>query len=234
MQKFVVADTETACLRPPRPGAGVCDVALAWVDKDANVLSQVESLIDPECAISPSAMGVHHITEQMVWDKPTLLEFAQTNGDPLKKFGEHVPGEEVVLIGHNIRFDQAFLSPILQVEHRLLCTLKLARLTWPTELEDHKLQTLRYTFGLDAGAAHRAMGDVITCINLLRLLMKSHETDLPGLLELAKKPLSPETKMSFGKHKGTPLKSLPRNYVSWLLDPDRAIDPDLRDALLAL
>lgn len=234
MQKFVVADTETACLKPPRPGAGVCDIALAWIDKDANVLKQVESLIDPECAISPSAMGVHHITEQMVWDKPTLLEFAQAHGDPLMRSEKGLPGHEVVLAGHNIRFDQAFLNPVLQAEHRLLCTLKLARLTWPTELEDHKLQTLRYTFGLDAGTAHRAMGDVITCINLLRLLMDVHKTDLYGLMEMSKRPLSPETKMSFGKHKGVQLKALTRSYVSWLLDPDRAIDPDLRDALIAL
>ena len=38
------------------------------------------------------------------------------------------------------------------------------------------------------------------------------------------------TKMTFGKHKGTPLKELPPSYVTWLLKLDN-LDPDLRASL---
>lgn len=53
------------------------------------------------------------------------------------------------------------------------------------------------------------------------------------LFELANTPIQ-MTKMTFGKHKGTPLKDLPASYASWLLNKTENLDPDLRASLTAL
>ena len=217
--RSLVIDTETASL-----SQGIVDIAIAEIDDDFNVLWSIESLIDPECEISPGAMGVHHITPDMVYDKPTIAEFMDMHKYPL--FGADVLG------GHKVSFDLKFLSDFLPDQFKTIDTLKLSRNTWPT-LESHKLQTLRYTFGLNAGNAHRAMGDVITTISLMREIAEKHETDLTGLTMLMNAPLSLDSRIGFGKHRGEKLRDLPISYVRWLLDKSDAADEDLREALLA-
>jgi exodeoxyribonuclease X len=215
--RFAFLDTETASLQ-----GGVCDIAIALVDKDLNVLWENESLIDPERPINPAASGIHHITDDMVWDAPTLAEYMQMTGYPL----DH---PNLVVGGHNVQFDCRMLAEALPEQYTKLCTLKLARNLHP-DLSDHKLQTIRYSFKLSAGTAHRAMGDVVTCISFARMLCDEKQTDLLGLLELCKVPLSLDSRFPFGKHKGDRLRDLPVSYVRWLLEKTE-LDPDLREAL---
>lgn len=222
--KLVVLDTETAGLKPPdNGGSGVVDIAIACVDEDFQVYWKIESLIDPECVIRPEAMGVHHITPEMVDGKPTLEEFMRDHRYPLTDVD--------VICGHSVGFDCRFVRPYLPDNFKVIDTLKLARSLWP-EAESHKLQTLRYTFGLDAGSAHRAMGDVVTTISLIRKIADEHDTDANSLLMLMNAPLSLNSAMPFGKHKGERLRDLPINYVRWLVDK-ADIEPDLREALSA-
>ena len=214
-----VFDTETAGL-----DGGVCDIAIVRIDNDFNVVWQAESLIDPERPISPSASGIHHITDDMVKHEPTLAEFVELNPQAFPEGG--------AFAGHNLAFDLRMVKAVLPQHYSKLCSLKLSRNTWVNgEVENHQLQTLRYTFGLEGGNAHRAMGDVITCISLLKHLTKVHNTDLAGLLQLAHKPLSLDTKFPFGKHKGEKLRDLPMSYVNWALSNMTDLDPDLREAL---
>lgn len=219
--RIICIDTETAGFAPPSEGSGICDIAIANVDEDFGIYWKVESLIDPECSISPSAMGVHHITDEMVADQPTLSEFMEQYKYPLNEVN--------VVMGHNVQFDIRFVRPFLPDAFQVIDTLKLARIVWP-DAENHKLQTLRYAYNLDAGNAHRAMGDVITTISLARLLAEEVGTDARGLLQLMHAPLPLATRMQFGKHKGERLGDLPMQYVRWLLDK-ADIDPDLREAL---
>lgn len=220
--KCLVLDTETSGLAPAE-GTGVCDLAIACVDEDFGVYWKIESLIDPECIISPGAMGVHHITQEMVADKPTLGEFMREHKYPFD--------DADVFIGHNCHFDLRFVRDYLPDSFQVIDTLKLSRILWP-DLDSHKLQTLRYTFGLDAGSAHRAMGDVITTISLARHICEEVGTDAQGLLQLMNAPLPLTTRIKFGKHKGERLCDLPITYVRWLVDK-ADIEPDLREALAA-
>lgn len=215
--ELFVTDTETASLK-----GGVCDIAIIKLDENLNILWQAESLIDPECQISPDAMGIHHITNQMVVNEPTLSEFMEMHRYP---FDVANP----IIAGHNIAFDVRMIGKHIPAVHTRLCTLKLARVLWP-DAENHKLQTLRYKFDLDAGTAHRAMGDVMTCHSLMKKVCQEYEIGLLGLLALVKRTLSLDSKMSFGKHKDEKLSDLPLPYVRWLLDK-ADIDPDLREAL---
>lgn len=217
--RFAIADTETAGLT-----GGVCDFAMVEVDENLNVVETWESLIDPEMKISPEAMGVHHITDEMVWDKPTLSEYMDMVGHPLQV-------DDLVMSGHNIQFDCRMLHSVLPETYRKVCTLKLARNLYP-DLESHKLQTIRYTYGLEAGPAHRAMGDVITCLSFLRKIAADKGIGLEGLIALGHKPLTGEFKLPFGKHRGTKLKDLPKSYINWMLGQD--FDPEIVQAIKAL
>lgn len=221
--RILALDTETASLAPTE-GTGVCDIALALIDEDFGVYWKVESLIDPECIISPGAMGVHHITQEMVEYQPTLSEFMREHKYPLEDVN--------VFVGHNVQFDIRFVRDYLPENFQVIDTLKLSRIVWP-EAESHKLQTLRYTFGLDAGSAHRAMGDVITTISLARRIAEEVGTDARGMLQLMHAPLPSTTRIRYGKHCGERLCDLPKSYVWWLLNKS-GVDPDLREALESL
>ena len=96
---LIVADTETTCATPER---GVCEVGFAFVDKLGNVLSEHESLIDPQKPISPAASGVHGLTNDDVADSPTLAEFFSDAGEGC--YGGKLKGP-IVIIGHRIGFD---------------------------------------------------------------------------------------------------------------------------------
>jgi exodeoxyribonuclease X len=215
-----ILDTETASLE-----GGVCDIAIVTINNNFEVVREFESLIDPERKISPSAMGVHHITNEMVWDKPTLAEAMDLWKNPLDR-------DNLVVGGHNVAFDLRMIAAVLPKQYGKVCSLKLAREVYP-DLENHQLQTIRYTFGLEAGPAHRAMGDVITCLSFLKHLAREKDTDLEGLFQLCRKPMSLDYKLTFGKHKGTALRNLPKDYIHWLLNKADSLDPDIREALTA-
>jgi exodeoxyribonuclease X len=215
-----IVDTETAGL-----DGGVCDFAIVTINEEFQVVRSLESLIDPERPISPAAMGIHHITNEMVEFEPTMSEFLGLNPD--------VFSDGMVVAGHNVAFDCRMLAAHLPKGYSKLCTLRLARELWP-EMDNHQLQTIRYTFGLEAGPAHRAMGDVITCVSLLRHINSQFGLTLAQMVEQCSRTLPLSYRLTFGKHKGTALRDLPKSYVRWMLDKADSLDPDLRTALSPL
>jgi len=225
--RALITDTETASLK-----GGIVEIAIAQVDADFNVRWEAHSLIDPEMAISAEASGVHHITDADVQDAPTIDQFMRMHGMPFD-------ADDLVFIAHNAQFDARMLHDWLPPMRYDVCTLKLARMTWP-DAPNHKLQTLRYHLGLDAGDAHSAKGDVLATLNLLRRVAEAKGLDMLGLIELCREPLSLDTYISFGKYgplgadrktdRGTRLIDLPMSYVRWLLGTDN-LDPDLRQSL---
>lgn len=217
-----VVDTETA----DKEG-GVVDIAIVTINEQFEVVRSMESLIDPERPISFSAMGIHHITQEMVHTAPTFAEFNDLYNFPLAGPGRHY-------IAHNAKFDLGkVLKDQLAPDHIATCSLRLVRNLWTEgEVEDFKLQTLRYQLGLEAGPAHRAMGDVITLVSLLRYLYKTYGFSLEEIVRRGRQPLSLETKMPFGKHAkdGLRLRELPSSYVAWMRKQGD-MDPDIMEAL---
>lgn len=214
--RLIVLDTETSGLTAP---VGVCECA--FVELDPLSLSEINrcySLIDPEVPISPSASGIHRITDDMVTHMPTLQEwFEIVLGDPFA-------GQDVVMVAHNARFDHPLVKAHLG-NSLPLCTLKLARLVYP-DAPDHKLATLKYLLRLGTGGhSHGALADVEDCADLLRLCQRELGLSIEHLVEEANRPRLLD-KMPFGKHKGLPMKEVPRSYLSWLRKQDN-IDGDL-------
>lgn len=222
MKRYLCLDVETTGVTPD---SRIVEIAWIEIGKDLKVIEKIGSLIDPQMPIPASAMGVHHITDQMVEDAPTISEF----------FNEVIPGhfskdDHIVLIAHNAIFDRRFVAEWIPIGETL-CTLRLARELWP-DLPDHKLQTLRYHFKLEGGRkAHGAAEDCETLLALLQHMATTHTQSLEGLLDMCKGPL-PIRRIPFGKYKGQLIEKVPSHYLTWLLGQD--IDTDLWASIKAI
>ncbi len=219
MKRILIADTETT-----GTGKGAKMVEVAWieVDEGLSVVEEFQSLIDPEMPIPADASGVHNIGDADVGEEPTaeeLFDFVLKDQD----------FSEVLLICHNVAFDQRFLSPFMGINKKL-CTLRAAKKYIP-ESPNHKLSTLVWYCDLpkEHRVSHRALSDTEDVLHLLRHLMKVSGLSLTGLVEEFSKPQLIET-IAFGKHKGTKLKDIPKGYIKWLASQDN-IDDDLRFSL---
>lgn len=226
--KYLVADTETTDAADDR---GIVEIAWIEVDENWNILNQVESLIDPQKPISPSASGVHGLTYEDVQDSPTLNEFFTL--DEPGCYGKRLQGP-VTLIGHRVSFDRPAFEPYIDGEVLELDTLRFSRWLYP-DADDHKLSTLLYALNLprDSGAAHRALADVLTAYHLARHVADRLNMTLPELAERGRLPI-PVASLPFGKHKSQPLETVPRSYLNWLLGSDMKLDDDYLHTIKAI
>lgn len=219
--RWILGDVETTGTDDE---AGVCEIAWIEANDQLEVLAEVSSLINPGHPIPPEASAVHHITNAHVADAPSLEGFMRQSGYPL----EH---GQVVLIAHNAAFDQRFFRPYCGDDMETMCTLRLARHLYPG-LPSHKLQALRYRFDLEGGEAHRAAGDIVPMLGLVRRMMLEFGLTLEELVMLSKEPIE-VTHWPLGKHRGKPLNH-DMGYVRWALKNMNNMDDDLRAALEAL
>jgi len=215
MERFIVADVETTGMDHD---AGIVEIAWIEIDENLKEIQRFRSLIDPEIPISPGAMGVHHISDEMVAGEPTMKELLE----------DVIPGyfgdAEVIMAAHNAVFDYRFIHPHIPIKESV-CTLRLARYVWP-DAPDHRIQTLRYHFGLEGGrGAHGALQDCETTLSLLRYLCASEGYTLSDLRGMCR-GLLPVKRAYRGKHRGDLIINIPRGYLTWMLGTD--IDPDLR------
>lgn len=215
---YIVADVETSGLKPT---ARVVEVAFWIIDEDLNILEKHYSLIDPQCPIEPGASGVHGITNADVTYSPTIEEFFSVPVAPC--YGTKIPGD-VVLIAHNAPFDHRFLHPWFERDAGSICTLRLAKRYFP-DSDNHKLQTLRYYLGLDAGDAHSADGDVTACYSLLQRIMAVSGLPLSEMVKASNEPQFVHT-CPLPKYRGTPTVQVPADYMRWCLK-NLSLDSDL-------
>lgn len=223
--RFLIGDTETTGLGPnykdpTAPPKKAVEVALMEIDPvTLESLGEQWSLIDPECDIHPAAAAVHGITLEDVADAPTIEEYIDiVMGGPLEG--------EICLIGYRISFDLPLLRPFGNIV-KTFDLLPLAQL-FVRGTENHKLQTMREHFDLPGGEAHRAIGDVHTTHQLLKVLLglsgRSLESHCSGERQIYQV-------MPWGKHVGMLLINLPTSYKRWLLEEAQDIDPDLRHSI---
>ncbi|HEY2814222.1 MAG TPA: DEDD exonuclease domain-containing protein [Acidimicrobiales bacterium] len=132
-------------------------------------LGTFQTLVSPGCSIPRSITVLTGITEAMVMPAPrvesvlpTLLEFI---GD-------------AVIVGHNVRFDVAFLDAALlranqpRLDHSIIDTCALARRLVREEVPDCKLDTLASRFRLSHRPTHRALDDALATGDLLHTLLE--------------------------------------------------------------
>lgn len=182
-------------------------------------------LYKPEVKIPPEASAVHHITNKMVKDMPSLRESGDL--DKIKKLFED---EDSVVVAHNAPFDLMVIKKEGIEPKKFICTLRLARhLDKEEKIERYNLQYLRYLLDLDVEAtAHDALGDVLVLEKLYeRLKKKIIETEsldekeaLEKMIEISSHPSLLHT-FKFGKHNGKRIEEViktDRGYLEWLLE----------------
>lgn len=216
-QRFVCIDCETTGLDAQRDR--IIEVAVMSFDFD-QVYDQMESLVDPQCAIPPESIDIHHITTEMVAGKPTIDSLLPPL---LELIGSHI------IIGHGIQFDVELIA-LAAERHRLPCTirhnrqidtLRLARLYGDCPI--NSLRCLAQHFNVPLEGAHRAMNDVIANCEVFKHLSKPYRST-EELFQILSKPILMSA-MPFGKHKGRPFKEIPLQYLQWLANKD--FDQDL-------
>lgn len=216
-ETFICIDCETTGL-----DAGLDQVIEVGVIKFnlEQVFDQFESLINPGRPIPSESMKFHHITDEMVKDKPSLFEVLPRL---LEIIGPYP------ILGHGIKFDVELLALAcdkagIQTNLRYnkqIDTLRLARLYGESPV--NSLEVLRKHFNVPEEGAHRAMGDAIVNAEVFRHLSRKFKT-LHEIYQVLDKPILMKV-MPLGKHKGRLIKELPMDYLYWAAHKD--FDQDL-------
>lgn len=216
-QKFVCIDCETTGLDVNQDR--IIEVAVICFDAN-EIYSQMETLINPECVIPETSIAIHHITQEMVNDKPLISHVLP---EILQLIGNHI------IVGHGIGFDVDILAKAAE-RHDIDCkirhntqldTLRMARLYGESPV--NSLEHLRKHFNIPLEGAHRAMNDVIVNREVFKMLCKKYKTT-EQLLEALSRPIMMST-MPLGKHKGRPFKEIPLQYLQWIANKE--FDQDL-------
>lgn len=240
MSAFVLLDTETT-------GNSKEDrlIQIAFlVAKGGENLRAVESFCKAPLPIKVDAMAVHHITEEMIENKPPFLESSAFS--ELEKLNS---GENFLVI-HNAPFDVGMLEKEgFKWRGSVIDTLRCAKHL--IDSESHALQYLRYFLELYKDedqiaenldrtiTAHDAVGDVIILYLLTQYLFKIVGKNREGIEELVRLSSQPVLikKLRFGKHKGKSIEQVALedpNYLEWLYKEQKKNEQKDEDMLYTL
>lgn len=190
---------------------------------------EYSTFADPQMPIPESATAVNKITDSMVVGAPLISSILEA----LKE----LVGDSAYLIAHNgDSFDRPWLEEAAKKNNidlpegwKWIDSLKWSR-KYRKDLRSHSLGALAEMCGFPpTEGAHRALTDCKTLHKVCRLMMGDlpmHQVyDLLNKKELMRF-------MPFGKHKGLPIKSIPRSYASWIMSEPN-MNPDLKEAVKA-
>ena len=186
----------------------------------------VNELFNPGKQISIEAMCIHHITNEMVNDKPPFK-----HSNTWTKLTELFADTNNIMVAHNAMFDAAMLQREDVHPQKTICTLKMARfLDKEGQIPQYNLQYLRYYLKLNIDAKpHDALGDILVLEALFnRIHAKAMERfgvyAINKMIEVTQNPVL-LTRMPYGKHKGMKFEEIPIDYLQWLYDTD--LDEDM-------
>jgi DNA polymerase III subunit epsilon len=163
--EYTVVDVETTGGAYSR-GHRVTEIAAIRVRGDGTVMDEYRSLVNPERPIPSFISALTSITWEMVRDAPRFSDIAPDVARVLRG---------AVFVAHNAVFDWQFVCAELgragvPITGRTLCTVRLARKVVP-ELRSRSLDSLSCFFNIDNSARHRAYGDAVATVELLRRLL---------------------------------------------------------------
>jgi DNA polymerase-3 subunit epsilon len=159
---YVVFDLETT---GSSAGEGAITEIGALKVVRGRVMDEFATLVDPGRPIEPFVVRLTGITNRMVADAPGIAEV-------MPFFEEFVEG--CVLVGHNVRFDCAFVAAArggVPLPNPVLDTLKLARSLVPG-LKRYRLASLVSHFGVRATPNHRALADAAATARVFLKLLE--------------------------------------------------------------
>lgn len=213
----------------------LCQFAYVSFSVDGETLKdhqKFEDFYKPPLKIGFEAMSVHHITNEMIENRPAFTEAKE-----YKEIKSMFESKDNIVVAHNANFDIGMLAREGIEVAKSICTLKIARYLDPEgKLPNYKLQYLRYLLGLTVidADAHDAMGDVNVLQALFERLYKKvgEQNDIPfpmpedhynEMVRISEKP-SIIVKFVFGKHIGEKIADVAisdKNYLEWLLKSEQ-------------
>jgi DNA polymerase-3 subunit epsilon len=180
---FVVLDLETTGGSPLQ--CAITEVGAVKL-RGGVCLGTLQTLVNPGVPIPREIVYLTGITEAMVIPAPPIEEV-------LPSLVEFLAG--TVLVGHNVRFDVAFMQAALKragwppLDMPVVDTCALARRLLSEEVPNHKLSTLADHFRTRARPIHRALDDALTTGELLHcLLERAGSLGVLGLDDLLELP----------------------------------------------
>lgn len=239
LSQVLVVDTECTHAEPAQ--AQIVELGVAtWnnMAQDWQSESQLYQAVMP-----PAASAVTGISNRMIAHADV---FGSNVHEVLSMLDVNLP----IWVAHNVKYDRTVMSLNLQMaipelaqvidqQVTWLCTLRLARHTWPQAVSFQQ-NYLRYWLDLpvsDSVGVHRAGADVVTCGALLQRicadLIEQNRLDIhmplaPQLTELCASAI-PVITWPFGKHKGKLIVDLDTDYLLWCVDNMNSLnhtDPD--------
>jgi DNA polymerase-3 subunit epsilon len=163
---FCVLDLETT--GSVAASCGITEIGAVKV-RGGECLGTFHTLVNPGQAIPPEITVLTGITQAMVLPAPRIEQV-------LPSLVEFLDG--TVFVGHNVRFDAAFLNAALEragwrrLANPLVDTCALARRLLADEVPNHRLGTLASRLRLDHQPSHRALDDALATTDLLHLLLE--------------------------------------------------------------
>ena len=218
---LIFLDTETTDLEPTRRL-----VQLAYKNPATGVV--VNEYFKPPMPISFGAMAIHHVTNEMVADKPVFGD-----SEVFNQLVQEIPS--TVVVAHNAPFDIEVLKNEGIVVAQAIDTLRLSRHV--IEAEHYSLQFLRYFLGLNITGvnAHDALGDILVLEALYNHLHAvvvekfklEPERVVQKMIELSNTPVLLKS-FGFGKYRGKTFEEIAATdmgYLDWLFGSESAKNP---------
>lgn len=159
---FAILDIETTGGSPKTEK--ITEIAIFFHDGE-KVISEWNTLLNPEKSIPYFITGLTGITNEMVADAPRFFEIA-------KEFVERT--ENCTIVGHNVNFDYSFIKSEFkrlgyEFDRKTLCTVKLSRKFFPGH-KSYSLGKICKDLGIEIRDRHRAAGDALATVKLFELL----------------------------------------------------------------
>jgi len=229
--KIIILDTETT---GSKDEDRICQLSYLVLNENLEIEEIYNELVKPPVDIKFEAMAVHHITPEMIKDKPKI-KFTKA----FKRLKELNSPENLIII-HNAEFDLDMLKKEDFNPHfKLIDTFRILKHLLPDG--KFSLQYNRYALGLYKKEkeicekydikinAHDALGDVVVLYLLFEYILKNLENDFKKLIELTQKPIL-HSKFYQGKHKFEKIEKViikDPDYIEYLLSL-QDLDPDVK------
>ncbi len=166
---FSSIDVETTGLEPS--SSRICEVACLKF-QGGMIIENFATLINPEIPIPAKVAKIHHITDEMVNDKPKFSDVAVRLLSMLEKS---------VVVAHNAPFDISFLKMEFErigfnlPKMIVIDTLEIARRFG--NFSNNKLGTVAKHLSISTGDWHRALNDVVMAKEILEHFMMIFKKD---------------------------------------------------------
>ena len=177
---------------------GITEIAIHKFD-GIDIIDSFVSLVNPEKEIQPFVVNLTGINNKMLRNAPKFYEVA-------KRIVEIT--SDCVLVAHNSSFDYRILRTEFRrlgydFEIPTLCTVELSKLLIPG-LESYSLGKLCRKIGIPVSDRHRADGDALATVKLLKILLQKDKDKI-----IVKKTIKSGNKRDLSKKLLTILEDLP-------------------------